>query len=120
MRRVLVASIVKRFRRDEFVFIDLNRRGLGLQLDLCRVQRLFFDPQSGGDVVYVLIQFGDRQVPQEPAGKCADSCRDDQTSQHLSDEHGHRSLRPFTRNSMRRLCCRPARVCAADSGREAP
>jgi len=112
--------VTERFRRREIAFIDLDRRGLGHQLPLGREQRLFFDMQGGGDVVDVLIQLADRQVPQEPADNSADACRDEETSRDLADEYGHRSPTPFTRNSMRRLCWRPARVCATDSGREAP
>ncbi len=73
-----------------------------------------------GDVNQMLSERTGGEESQQPSDCAADSRRDDQTSQHLADEHRHRSLRPFTRNSMRRLCCKPARVCATDSGREAP
>ena len=116
----LLSGLVERLRCTDLAFEDLDCRGFDVQFVLKLFQRLLFGAQDLGDVTQVLSERAGGLVSQQPSDCAADSRRDEETSQHLADEHGHRSPTPFTRNSMRRLCWKPARVCATDRGREAP
>src|SRR5207237_6896597 len=113
-------GLVDLLRFDDLAFEQLHLSGLNVQFILRLLQQLLFMAQGGGYVRELLCEFAGGQLSQQPSDHAADSCRDEKTSHDLADEYDHWSLTPFTRNSMRRSCWRPTRVCATDSGREAP